>query len=143
MFISEKQPGEVSEPGDAVKSEEVPAVDIEAARRVFGDDNDLLNEAVGLFLAEDYPEQLRLLKDGIDSQDASAVRAAAHSIKGASRSLGGMVLGDICQRLEELGREEKLGDTRALLRLIEIETERFADYYSGSESNQVEQPVKK
>ena len=77
------------------------------------------------------------MRAGIDSQDAPAVRAAAHSIKGASRSLGGMTLGDISQRLEEMGRDENLGEARAMLRRIEIEIERFTKYYSQLDSTQV------
>ena len=122
-------------------TEDVPAVDLEAARRVFGDDDDLLHEAVDLFLSEDYPEQLKILKNGIDARDASAIRAAAHSIKGASRSLGGMQLGDIAFRLEEMGREENLREARAMLRKIEIEIERFAEYFSRLEGSQIGKPA--
>ena len=112
-------------------SEADTAVDIEATRQVFGDDEELLQEAVTLFLKEDYPGQLKLLKEGIKKQDAAAVRAAAHSIKGVSRSLGGLVLGDIAFRLEELAREGKLERARELANRIEAEFKRFADYYAA------------
>jgi len=107
-------------------------VDIEAAMQIFGRDDDLLREAVALFLEEDYPEQIKLLREGIKRQDADAVRAAAHSVKGAARSLGGVVLGDIALRLEELGREGKLEGARELANKLEDELKHFADYYSQS-----------
>ena len=137
LLATIKQPVKLTESSETGKSDDAPAVDIEAARRIFGDDDDLLYEAVDLFLAEDYPGQLKLLREGIDSQDTSAVRAAAHSIKGASRSLGGMTLGDIAQRLEEMSRDENLGEARAMLRMIEIEKERFTDFYSQLDNTQV------
>ena len=121
--LSEAEPGIVS------------VVDVEAAMRIFGGDDDLLREAVDLFLEEDYPQQMKLLREGIERQDADAVRAAAHSIKGAVRSLGGVVLGDIALRLEELGREGKLEDAGKLTNRLEDELKHFADYYSQSAEN--------
>ena len=112
--------------------EDVLAVNIEAAMQVFDGDDELLREAVDLFLKEDYPQQLKLLREGIERQDASAVRTAAHSIKGAVRSLGGTALGDIALRLEKLGHEGKLEGARELADKLEGEVKQFADYYSRS-----------
>jgi len=135
LFAGKKKPVKVK-PAGTSKSlpepqvEDAKAVDIEAARQIFGDDEELLREAVYLFLNEDYPQQLKLLREGIEKGDADAVRAAAHSIKGAARSLGGTVLGDIALRLEETGRSGKLGGALKLADELEHELKRFADYYS-------------
>ena len=59
LYATGKQPAKSAESSEAEKSDDTPAVDIEAARRIFGDDDDLLLEAVDLFLTEDYPEQLK------------------------------------------------------------------------------------
>jgi PAS domain S-box-containing protein len=141
LFNVEEKPAGKTESGEAVKSDSTPAVDIVAARRIFGDDDDLLYEAVDLFLNEDYPEQLKNLRNAIDTQDAAAVRSTAHSIKGASRSLGGMALGDAAFRLEEMGRDENLAEARGMLRMIEVEIERFNEYYSELENKPAGKPV--
>ncbi len=114
---------------------EISTVDMQAAMKVFGDDDDLLKEAVDLFLEEDYPQQIKLLKEGIERLDTAAVRAAAHSIKGAARTLGGMVLGDVALRLEKLGSQGKLEGAEKLASKLEDELKHFADYYSHSMSN--------
>jgi HPt (histidine-containing phosphotransfer) domain-containing protein len=103
---------------------------MDAAMKVFGDDKELLKEAAGIFLEQDYPEQIIIIKNGISRQDTKMVRAAAHSIKGAARSLGGLVLGDIAMRLEEVGRNGDLNHAEALTEEIEIEVKRLADFFS-------------
>ena len=126
LVSSEKEPSAV--PLDTLTS--APIVDIDAAMQVFGDDKELLEEAITLFLEEDYPEQLKQIKDGIERKDASTVKIAAHSIKGAARSLGGLALGDVAQHLEEMGREGDLTGAEVLAEDVETELKRFADYYS-------------
>jgi len=132
LFADKENSMSTSESFSEVKVKDIPAVDIEAAMQVFGGDDALLREAVGLFLEEDYPEQMKLLREGIKRQDADAVRAAGHSIKGAVRSLGGVVLGNIALHLEELGREGKLEGAPELANKLEDELKHFADYYSQS-----------
>jgi CheY-like chemotaxis protein len=129
LFVGKEKLSSALEPLPEVQFENVPAVDIEAAMQVFDGDDELLKEAVDLFLEEDYPGQLKLLREGIDH---SAVGAAAHSIKGAARSLGGTALGEIALRLEKLGRKGKLEGARELADKLENELKRFADYYSQS-----------
>jgi two-component system sensor histidine kinase/response regulator len=107
----------------------VPAVDIDAAMEVFGGDDELLREAAGVFLEQDYPEQIAIIKDGIKRRDALKVKAAAHSVKGAARSLGGLVLGEVALRLEEAGRNGDLTNVPELVEEMEIEVKRFTDFF--------------
>ncbi len=106
-----------------------PAVDIDAAMAVFGGDNELHREAAGIFLEQDYPEQIEIIKDGIKRQDAPTIKAAAHSVKGAARSLGGLILGDMALRLEEAGRNGDLVNAHGLVEEMEIEVKRFSDFF--------------
>jgi two-component system sensor histidine kinase/response regulator len=111
------------------KSMSLLAVDIDAAMEVFGGDDELLREAAGVFLEQDYPEQVAIIKDGIKRRDAPKVKAAAHSVKGAARSLGGLVLGDVALRLEEAGRNGDLMNAAELVEEMEIEVKRFTDFF--------------
>jgi len=108
-----------------------PTVDLNAALQVVGGDRELLRESVDLFLKEDCPRRLKELREGIEQQDAQAVRAGAHSIKGASLSFGGQVVGAMAQRLEQMGREGNLAGADMLLEKLEVELERFEAFYSS------------
>jgi PAS domain S-box-containing protein len=105
-------------------------MDIKAALELVGGDEDILREVVGVFLEQDYPEQLQRLKDGIDQHDAQAVKAAAHSIKGAVRSFGGSALSSTALRLEEMGRNNDLSGAGAALQELEQEAIQFADFFA-------------
>jgi HPt (histidine-containing phosphotransfer) domain-containing protein len=107
-------------------------IDLDAALQLVGGDEELLREAIGLFLAQDYPKQLRQIEDGIERQDAGIVRAAAHSIKGAAISLGGRSLSDVALRLEGIARRGDLTGAKELVQELEAEFKRFADFLSGS-----------
>jgi len=64
-------------------------VDLNEALEATDGDRHLLIEAVRLFLEHDYPRHLKALKEGLARQDARAIKAAAHGIKGAVGSFGG------------------------------------------------------
>jgi len=104
-------------------------VDISAALTATGGDSELLKEAVALFLEEDYPGQLRELKQGIKHDNAGAVKAAAHGIKGAVNSFGGHAVGSIALQLQEMGRNGDLQGAKDLVGDLEKEMERFRDFY--------------
>jgi len=107
-----------------------PPVDLDAALEVVGGDRELLQEAVQVFLEEDYPRQLKELSQGIESQDASAVRAAAHGIKGVLKSFGAQLGGEMAFRLETMGKENNLTGAQAELDKLEKEMKRFVAFYS-------------
>jgi len=105
-------------------------IDIETALKFVGRDKDILKEVLGVFLDEDYPEQLKKLKNGISRQDAEVVKHAAHSIKGAVRSLGGVGPGNTAQHLEEMGRNNNLIEAQKTLLQLEQEISQFKEYYA-------------
>lgn len=78
------------------------------------DDPELLNELVGLFLA-DAPARIRDIENGITSGDVKTVERAAHTLKSSSANIGAMSLSAICRQIEDAARTSKLGDVRPLL----------------------------
>ncbi len=106
-----------------------PVVDIEAAYKFVGGHKEILEEVVHVFLDEDYLEQLQKLKEGIAKPDAEAVKQAAHSIKGAVRSLGGKTPGDTAFKLEEMGRNNNLAGAEQILEQLKREISQFSDFY--------------
>jgi signal transduction histidine kinase/CheY-like chemotaxis protein len=109
-------------------------VDVEAALAFVGGDRSLLDESVAVFLSEDYPRQMALLRDAIAQQDADGVRKAAHGLKGALDSFGGHAARDIARRLEGMGRAHNLADASRALTELEAEVDRFAAFYSRKTS---------
>jgi two-component system sensor histidine kinase/response regulator len=110
-----------------------PPVDLDVALEVVGGDRELLREAVELFLEQDYPRQLKELREGLEWQDARTVRAAAHGIKGALRSFGGQAASGVALRLETMGRKGELSGAQRVLEGLEAEVERFAAFFAQPE----------
>lgn len=74
-----------------------------------GDDPELLAELLGL-LSESSKSDLQKIKDGLAAGDGDAVADAAHSIKGASASLGVEGLRAVAHGIEKRGRAGQLDE---------------------------------
>ena len=64
---------------------------------------EVLEDEFGVLISTyltDAQFRLQLIQNGINSQDFDAVRLAAHSLKGASANLGGLILAQLCEQLE-------------------------------------------
>jgi signal transduction histidine kinase/CheY-like chemotaxis protein/HPt (histidine-containing phosphotransfer) domain-containing protein len=107
-----------------------PPVDLAVALEMVGGDSELLREAVGIFLEQDYPRHLKELKEGLALQDAPTVKAAAHGIKGALASFGGLPARDAALQIETLARQGNLQDAPGAAEKLETEMSRFAAYYA-------------
>jgi PAS domain S-box-containing protein len=105
-------------------------MDIKAALELVEGDEDILKEVIGVFLEQDYPEQLKRLKDGIGQHDAPAVRVAAHCIKGAVRSFGCATFASTALQLEEMGRNDNLTGATEALQKLEEEEKQFSDLFA-------------
>ena len=57
------------------------------------------------------------------SRSASQLSSAAHSLKSSAANLGATDLAALCRDLEQLGREEDMGDVLATLGTLEYEFE--------------------
>lgn len=63
------------------------------------DANDLLDDLLPLFL-EDAPRLLQQIEDGIATKQQTAVRQAAHTLKGSSGTMGMLTIAEQCAALE-------------------------------------------
>ncbi|MBA3002794.1 MAG: Hpt domain-containing protein [Desulfurivibrio sp.] len=78
-----------------------------------GDDEEMLAELLVLF-SESSASDLARINDGLAAEDPVAVADAAHSIKGASASLGVEGVRKISAELEKNGRANDLSKGRDL-----------------------------
>ena len=78
-----------------------------------GDDDEMLAELLALF-RDSSASDLARINDGLAAQDAVAMADAAHSIKGASASLGVEGVRKISAELEKQGRAGDLSQGKEL-----------------------------
>lgn len=65
-------------------------------------DSDILAEVIGSYL-ESSPPRVDAIDRSLQAGELTAAGKAAHGLKSSSRMLGALVLGDLCQKLEDLG----------------------------------------
>jgi HPt (histidine-containing phosphotransfer) domain-containing protein len=91
---------------------------------------DLVVELIDLY-AEDAPRRLAAIQGALAVRDLTALRRAAHALKGSSASLGARQVEILCEKLERLPSQEMLQRGAMLLACLEREFERaqsaFAD----------------
>lgn len=69
----------------------------------------------------DSDSRIRSLQKALATQDGEAVRRQSHSFKGSCHNIGAQRLGDLCQIMEDRGRE---GDLQGLEHhLVDIQQE--------------------
>ncbi len=77
-----------------------------------------LNELIGMFVSL-APELIEKIRAAASSDDSEQVEATAHRLKGSSLNLGGARMGEVCDRLEKKGREEKLEGAKELVERLD------------------------
>ncbi|MBK5963101.1 hypothetical protein CCR95_03090 [Thiocystis minor] len=90
--------------------------------RLIGDDPALMVELFSDFWSSAEQGATRM-RDAVAVADWETVRAVAHGLKSAARSIGALPLGDCCQRLEQAG---KAGDGAAIVEGMRPFEERLA-----------------
>jgi len=89
-------------------------IDVEEFLERVQDDKELFFELLEIF-SEDFVEKRTALGTAVESQDFEQIRSVAHSLKGASGNISAKALRAVCLRLEEMGRNNDLGDIDKLL----------------------------
>jgi PAS domain S-box-containing protein len=102
---------------ELASSLEEPVFSSEELKRSLGEgyEEGLLGELYALF-AKDSPQRVQRMKDAWNANDMTALSKEAHALKGSSRSLGLLRLGQVCQQLEK-----QEGDLKAALERLEDE----------------------
>ena len=84
------------------------------------DGPDILDELIGIFLA-DTPPRLVAMAQSVADEDATGAEHAAHALKSSCAQLGALVLSDICRRIEALGRSGELSGADLLAEQARLE----------------------
>ena len=87
--------------------------------RLMGDEK-IANEILGYFLKE-IPRIFNVLKEALDNGDASLVQLQAHTLKGASASVGGEALRETAFEIEKAGKAGNLETARSCMPKLETQ----------------------
>jgi PAS domain S-box-containing protein len=90
------------------------------------DDEDLAKTIIGAFL-EDIPRQIQSLKDFLEAGDVSVVERQAHTIRGASASVGGEALLGVAFDMEKAAKAGNLDTVRAGMAQLEAQFNRLKE----------------
>ncbi len=95
-------------------------IDWAAARRLAGEDDDLLAELVEMF-PEESARHLAAIRAAIAQEDAEVLTRAAHTLKSSSRLFGAEALANHALDIEILGRDGLVAKAGERLRELEAE----------------------
>ena len=116
---------------DSKNSTETP-LDVEQALERFGDDKEFLKEMIEEFL--DYiPAQLEAIRKAVEEQNAEALQAEAHSMKGAAANLAAESVRQAAYDIEMMGREAKLGGIENAFSELSQQLERLRQFAGSME----------
>jgi signal transduction histidine kinase/CheY-like chemotaxis protein len=105
------------------EEEERPVLDLEALADLksleeFGDFS--LQEIVDIFISEGEP-RIAAMREALVAQNGPDLRRESHTLKGSGRDLGTTALSEICQVVEDLGRESQFEGVADLIDQVEVE----------------------
>ncbi|MDX8398015.1 MAG: ABC transporter substrate-binding protein [Mariprofundaceae bacterium] len=110
---------ELVEPNTVVESSESDVVlDKRLLRALRKDIGFGLGAILDTYVAE-LPKQLEAIVMAIESNDAEALRQHAHRLKGGSRSVAALSLGELCYQLELLGQQKALGQAKTCVEKLQ------------------------
>ncbi len=88
---------------------------LESICEMAGDEASLLIEEMITSYLDDTETRLQAIANAITQADAETIHQAAHSMKSSSANLGAVNLAQLCEELEQLGRNKTIDNTENLL----------------------------
>ncbi len=122
--VNEKPPLAADPPQQDATLPQLPVFDFPQALETFLEDKELLLSLLPPYV-EQVSRQLTELMEAETLENFQKVRSLAHSIKGSSRNLSMLQLGQVAETLEHAGRDEKKDLTSQSLPLLAQAFERL------------------
>lgn len=97
------------------KSEE-QLLDLTPLMSMFDDDMDVVRDILHQFIAP-TEKNINQILDAFQEKSADDIEMVSHRLKSSSRSVGAYELGDICEHLEQAGKQ---GDWPEIERLVPL-----------------------
>ena len=99
--------------------------DREFALEQAADDQELLQELLDIFKTS-FTEDMEKMRNGLSESDSQQVSAAAHSIKGASASLGIVGVSQLAKQIEIQSKRGNLKDSTPLVDQLQLMLDELA-----------------
>jgi HPt (histidine-containing phosphotransfer) domain-containing protein len=116
-------------PGHEGKQSQV--VDVDVLRQLVGSEQEVLRDFLKEYL-DTARRQAGELRGAVTGREPAKARAIAHKLKSASRSVGAMALGALCEQLEKAGEatnlmelERMIGDFDSAMAQVDAEIVRW------------------
>jgi HPt (histidine-containing phosphotransfer) domain-containing protein len=110
--------------GGAAELEERMVFDPEMLRAMCEDDLAFEREILGEFM-EAAGGSMARMATALEAGDGGEIEFAAHALKGSSRSVGAVALGDACEALEDLAAARDLAGAAAAVERVQGEYRRL------------------
>jgi two-component system sensor histidine kinase/response regulator len=106
------------------------SVDVNVLRALVGDDEETIRDILKDFRvsADNIAAELRA---ACKAEKTSAVAATAHKLKSSARSVGALALGELCNEMEQAGKDGDIAALAALLPRFEKELGSVERYLNG------------
>jgi signal transduction histidine kinase/DNA-binding response OmpR family regulator len=125
-YVTRERVDFTEDPGSAEAEPPEPAVcATELLERIDGD-RAFLSELLSLF-RDDYPGQLRSVRQAVEAGNAEALQRAGHALKGALANLAAPTSSRLAGQLESMGRTGDLPSAAGVLADLETELERVVE----------------
>ena len=105
-------------------SHEHPTFEIRQLRETIGEDVDFERVLLGEYLSQSN-EILQRLSDAVVTRNSAALKSAAHELKGSSRTIGAIAVGEVAQQLETMGGSGELGAIDETYEMLQHEFDRL------------------
>ncbi len=99
-----------------------------------GGNEQILEQIIDCFLLQDVPQQIRSLKEAIQAGEIAKVQRLAHTLKGASSSVGAVGLTEAALKLETAVKEGRANQFSELLTGVEQAFDDLKRLLGGSQS---------
>jgi HPt (histidine-containing phosphotransfer) domain-containing protein len=95
----------------------MPFIDKDRMQEEYGDDLDILSDAIDAFLAT-YENVIAKIKSAVLQQQSVSVADHAHELKGMVAVFGFGEMYEACKKLEECGRQGQIAEFKPIMEKI-------------------------
>lgn len=127
--LGSSEPNETDDTG-SLSSSERKTFDKTALFEIMAGDEELVREALLAYL-DDTPKIIQAISDGVANMDPEAVERGAHSLKGASASIGALMLQHLALQIEISCERRDRERVATLVTKIESEFEKLKEALAG------------
>jgi CheY-like chemotaxis protein/HPt (histidine-containing phosphotransfer) domain-containing protein len=86
----------------------------------------LVSRVIALYMESSYPVGA-VIREAVYASDAKGIATSAHKLKSSSFEVGAMKLGNLCKKLEMIGRSESIGEAESVAAELVSELERVRE----------------